>query len=115
MIPLLKHFWNDLWNDEQAARRLTRGLLLGYVPASVTLGVMLAASPLWVRLVIFVSGGLAGLFGGLISVGQMNPTDAKTTAAVDRDLATVGTKLVVEPGPVIPASADPQSNPPGAP
>jgi hypothetical protein len=50
-----------------------------------------------------VTGGIAGVIGGMISVGQMNPTDAGTTAAVDRDLATVGERKVVEPGPVIPA------------
>jgi hypothetical protein len=64
-----------------------------------------------------IAFGIAALPGimGLISVGQKNPTDAGTTKAVDRDLATAGQQLVVAPGPVIPASADPLSNPPAAP
>ena len=73
MVTFFRHVWHDLIDDEQVARRVIRGVLLGYAASAATLGIMLAASPLWVRVAVFVTGGLAGLFGGLISVGQMNP------------------------------------------
>jgi hypothetical protein len=100
VIPLLKAAWRTLWHDEQFAKRLARGLLIGCGAGSVGLAAMLSGR--W-AVVAYVTGGIAGVIGGMISVGQMNPTDAGTTAAVDRDLATVGERKVVEPGPVIPA------------
>jgi hypothetical protein len=115
VIPWAKKFWHDLWFDAAFGARVTRALLMGYALSAVGLGAMLTGKPLWVRLAIFISAGISGAIGGVIAAGQMNPTDKATVAAVDRNLATVGERKVVEPGPVIPASADPASNPPASP
>lgn len=66
MRKMLKHFWHDLVDDEQAARRVTRALLLGYAASAGPLGVMLPNTT--AKITVFVTGGLAGIFGGLISV-----------------------------------------------
>ena len=118
MIPLLRAFWRELWWSPEAARVWMRAGL-GWL-AAVAAQVMAYPADVvsawgardWaIRLAI---AGVAGL-ALLLKAGERNPTDAATTKAVDRDLATVGEQKVVAPGPVIPASADPLSNPKGTP
>lgn len=70
MRPWFKSVVNALWNDEMAARRWTRGLLVGFGVAGAG---AVQYAPERFRFYLFLGAGLAACVGGLINLGDKNP------------------------------------------
>ena len=73
MRPLLRQAWNSLVNDEMAARRWLRGLLIGFGVSGA--GAVPYAPERW-RFYLLLGAGLAGCAGALINLGEKNPPTA---------------------------------------
>lgn len=81
MRPLFVKAWKALVEDELAARRWARGLLIGFGVSGV--GAVPYAPEGW-RLYLVLGAGLAGCIGALINLGEKNPTPEVTTDAVEQ-------------------------------
>ena len=99
MRPLLRKAWKALVNDEMAARRWARGLLIGFGVSGV--GAVPYAPEGW-RLYLVLGAGLAGCIGALINLGQKNPSPEAVTSAVEQVQAR---REVGIPDPPIPPAA----------